>query len=263
MSEHWSGGWESGELAHSMGPPVSRVPATRVINIADARLNGCFLREPERFASVSEYATATGIDTATVIDLLGPYLDEGTLALEVYADEIFIHTAPKGRGSHIPTEVRPNLWERLRDRAPVERAYGLWRLIRDLERSGWRVETLHSRIMFGLGAVEHRPSLGIEVGATVVPLLIHPLVESLAAPDGLLTEYHRAGAPAVGITCDQGALDETITAVRRWILSHPVRPSLHALILEAPRYNPTHLRPNDAAVTPHAVTRHTLDSLVW
>lgn len=240
-------------------------PARRVINTRDPRLNRVLLREPERCASVSEYAAASGIETTEVIELFGPYLDDETLALEIVGDEIFVLTAPNGRpmGPRC-ADVAPNLWERLRDNAPVELAYSLWKLVRGLERSGWRVENHPNRIMFGMAQVAERPYLGIDVGNTIVPLVIFPTADSVASPVGVLSEYNRAGAAAVGIVCDQGALDEMVTAARRWVLSHTVlRPTLSVLILEAPRFNPTLLSPGDAAVTPRAVTHQVLQSLEW
>jgi hypothetical protein len=159
--------------------------------------------------------------------------------------------------------VPPNLWERLRDRASTDFAYALWKLVRSLERSGWKVETHLNRIVFGLGAMSELPYIGVTVANAVVPLLIFPAADALAAGTGLLAAYDRAGAHAVGIVCDEGALDEMVTAVRRWVLSRSFPPAMSMLILEAPRYNPTVLTPGDAAVTPVAVTRDSLSSIDW
>lgn len=239
-------------------------PTRRIISVADARLNGLLLRNPERCATVSEYSGATGIDTGAVIELLGPYLEDGTLELEFVGDEIFVHTAPSGRPvpMHV-AQVPPNLWEALRVVAPSDYAYGLWKLVRGLERSGWKVETQAAKINSGLARLEEPPFLGVWVGGVVVPVLIFPTSDALQATHGLLSNYNHAGASAVAVVCDNGALDETITAVRRWVLGQRMLPSLSVMILESPRYNPTLITPNDAAVSSRSVSRETLDSLDW
>lgn len=240
-------------------------PTRRVINVADARLNRILLREPERCATVGEYAHACGIEADRVIDLLGPYLDDGTLRLEIVGDEVFVHTAPSGRpqpAGH--ADVAPNLWERIRDQAGPELSYSLWKLLRQLEWAGWRVETQPNRIMFGMSKLLSAiPHLGVVVASQVVPLVVFPSADEIATPTGLLSEYHRAGARSVGVVCEQGALDDMITAARRWILQHSQVTTMGVMILEAPRFNPTLLSPGDAAVTPIAVAQMTLEQLSW
>jgi hypothetical protein len=245
----------------------SQEPVRRVINTEDARLNRILLREDQHatFASISEYAQHTGIDTADIIELFGTYLDEESVALEFVRDEIFLLTAPHGRPMRPGlAEVTPNLWELLRRRSDLEQAYLLWRLVRNLERSGWQVQTNLSRIMFGMAQVSELPLLGVDVGNSTVPLIIFPAADALSSPVGILNDYNRAGAAAVAIVCDNGALDEMVTAVRKWVLSHTVlAPSLSVLVLEAPRYNPTLLSPQDAAVSARDVTVQMVHSLDW
>lgn len=240
-------------------------PTRHPIHVADPRLNRLLVRNPERCASISEYAQASGIDTTRIVELLGPYLDEGSLAIEVAGDEIFVLTAPRGRPLPLDVaEVAPNLWEALRTRAGVQEAYVLWRLVRGLEASGWRVHTHPARITFGMADLASPPILGVDVGNSLLPLVVHPSVDDLSDGSGLLAEYDRAGAGAVGIVCQQGYLDEMVTAVRRWSLSRRAVPTMMSvLVLEAPRFNPTLLSPGDASVTPRAVTRTALDSFDW
>ena len=140
-----------------------------------------------------------------------------------------------------------------------EAAYALWRLVRGLERAGWRVEANPNRIMFGLSTLDPRPCLGVHVANNIIPLLVHPAAGDLSRPDGLLGTYDHAGAATVGVICDSGALDEIVTATRRWVLGRRGQTGMSVLVLEAPRFNPTLLRPTDAAVTPRAVTRAALD----
>jgi hypothetical protein len=257
-------GLDRGVLAGTV-PVVQRAtydhqwdPGRRTISIADPRLNRFLVRQPERCATVNEYAQSSGLDTGEVIELLGPYLDDGTLALEFVADEVFVHTAPAGRPAppgH--ADVPSNLWERLRIRSSLEMSYAVWKLIRSMERAGWQVETNPSKVLFGLGPVSRVPYFGVVVAHQVVPVLPFPSPDELVGGSGLLTEYERAGAPAVAVICDEGALDENTTSVRRWVLSQRYTPPLSVLVLEAPRYNPVLLAPADGAVRPVAITRET------
>src|SRR5690606_23338751 len=142
-------------------------------------------------------------------------------------------------------------------------AHALWKLHRSLERVGWNVETQLNRILFGMGQVVDAPYLGVDVGNVVVPLIIFPSADALASPTGLLAQYNRAGAAALGVICDQGALDQMVTAARRWGLSQAEAPSMSVLVLEAPRYNPTLLSPKDSAVRSISVNHRTIDALDW
>ena len=72
-------------------------PLRRALVVADPRLTKLMQREPETCAGVSEYASRTGIETGQVIQLLGAAVDEGVIGFEIWAEEIFVHTAPAGR----------------------------------------------------------------------------------------------------------------------------------------------------------------------
>jgi hypothetical protein len=234
-------------------------PLRRALVVGDARLTKLMQREPETCAALSEYAARTGIETGQVIQLLGPAVDEGIIAFEIWADEIFINTAPAGRPTptHLP-EVAPNMWERLRVHGTVEEAYSMWRLVRSLERAGWRVETNPNRIMFGLSQLPLPPALGIQVANSMVPLVVHPTLEQLAHPQGLLSMFDHAGAASVGVICDSGALDEMITASRRWGFTRHGQTGMSVIVFEAPRYAPTLMRPGDASVAPRSVSQEAL-----
>lgn len=239
-------------------------PTRVTIILSDPRLKRIIIRDPERCATLNEYASACGMDTAEVVEALGPYLDTAELALDFYGDEVFLHTAPNGRGPESGAlNIPPNLWERLRERCSVDEAYALWKLLRSLQRSGWTVEHRLHRIMFGIGPVRDVPYLGVVTGHATIPTLIFPPADSLISSDGLLEQYEQAGATALAVICDERALDEMVTAVRRWVLSRPVPIGMSVLVLEAPRYNPTLLSPGDAAVVPVAVTRDTLGNYFW
>lgn len=232
-------------------------PQRRALVVGDPRLNRLMSQDPESVATISEYATRTGIETDGVIDLLGSALDDGVLRLEVFNDEIFVHTAPNGRptSAHLP-DVAPNLWERLRRHGSTDEAYSLWRVVRAMEAAGWTVEANPSRIVFGLGPLPagHAPALAIQVGSAMVPLTIHPTAAQLSRPDGLLSMFHSAGAASVGVVCDSGALDDMVTVVRRWMFSMHGNTGMSVIVFEAPRYAPTLLRPGDNAVAARSVS---------
>jgi len=238
-------------------------PSKITIVLRDPRLKRVMVRDPERCATLNEYATSCSMDTDEVMEEISPYLDSGDFELDFYGDEVFLQTAPRGRGEGQQPVVAPNLWERLRERSGVDESFALWKLLRSLERAGWRVEHRVHRIMFGMGAVRDLPYLGVAVGHVVLPVLVFPTMASLQGEDGLLEQYEEAGANAVAVVCDERGLDDVITTARRWMLSRRVMPALSVLVLEAPRYNPTLLSPADAAVVPVALTRDTLGNYFW
>lgn len=230
----------------------------RVINIGDPRLNRLFLNDPERCASVSEYAAASGIPTDRVLGLLDPYLESGELALEATGSELFVLTAPEGRPLRDGlADVAPNLWERLRENSQKGEAYVLWKFVRGLENAGWVIETQRSRLQFGLPKLRRAPQMGINLGnGHIMPLLVLPNTDALVAPNGLLSEYEQAGAASIGIICDEGALDQTITDVRRWgIQTAQNRGGIGVAVLEGPRFNPTIVFASDASVMPRTEVR--------
>lgn len=240
-------------------------PTRPVLTVADARLTRIMQRSPDRCASVSEYAAATGMTTDEVIELLGPHLDSGVLDLEVWGSEIFVHTAPNGRFEVDPSlpQVAPNLWELLRASTTVEYAYALWRLVRDLQSAGHVVEVHPHRIVSGLGPLRTRPLLGIYHGPLVVPVLVLPTTDDLASPTGVLADYERAGADLVAVICDEGALESRVTAVRRWVLSRHAPARTQVAILEAPRFAVTVITAEDGAVAPVTVGAYHPQPYTW
>lgn len=227
----------------------------RHLNLDDARLTSVLQREPERCATLSEYARATGIDAGRVMDLFGPALDCGAVSFEPVGPEIFVHTAPAGRPVQpgVP-EVAANLWERLRVHGTKENAYQLWQLVRSLEDAGWEVESATARIMFSLSPVHPVPELGVVIANQVFPLMIRPAVEELGAPGRRFDQLSRAGARLVGVVVPSGTVEEAVTAVRRlWLAGFAT--STTALILEGPRYNPVQIQAGDAAVASRSVSR--------
>ncbi len=237
-------------------------PQRRMMALAEPRLNRAFIRNTHRFATVTEYAQACDVDTATVVELLGDYLDDGTLGLEVVDGEVFVHTAPHGRPAPSKcADVPPNLWERLRSLSDVSGAKSAWKLVRALEQVGWRTETDRDKVLAGLTAVVHAPFVGVFLGSRLLPVLPYPDPDALLGGAGLLTEYHRSGSSAVAVVCAQADLDVYVTAVRRWTLGHSWPPDFSVVLLEAPRFSPVVVSPSDGAVRPVAVQSGVDDEL--
>lgn len=227
----------------------------RAMLTGDLRLTRLLCRPERPLATINEYAAATGIELGTVLDLIGPLLDAGTVDIEAVGGEIFLHTAPKGRpGADLPA----NLWEQLRRRNDTSRAYAVWRLIRDLEAAGWRCEADPSRIPAAVDGQTTPVALVLNGG--LVPLLVRPSLDHVGEPSGVLTWFERANLTGVALTCPPGTLETYTTAARRWILTRPVRTQLHILILEEPRYQPVLLSPDDGAVAPRSTSIDELDA---
>lgn len=240
-------------------------PSRRILSVHDSRLNRMLVRDAYRYASLTEYATGSGLPVDRVVALLGDFLDEGSLGLEVVGGDTFLLTAPAGRPipDHL-ADVAPNLWETLRQRSGLEEAHALWRITRSLERAGWVVEAEPSQLVAGLGHVSEPPLLGVLAAQVCVPLVVGPTEEQLVNAMGPLAEYDRAGAAVVGVACPAGTLDRVVTAVRRWVLSRRAVPSrMTVMVLEAPRYQPVLLSAADSAVEPRSVTRSTLETFDW
>lgn len=236
-------------------------PTRPVINIGDARLQHLLLSDPQRCATLNEYASATGIDVDRLLDLFGPYLDDDTLRLEAIGGEVFVYTAPLGRPQPIAQDqVPPNLWELFRSGGDAEHGYRLWRLTRELQSAGWLVEADTHRIpATSAGEVA---LVGLRMQRFVVPVLVFPTADDVAHPAGVLTRFERRQVPFVAVMCERNALDSTVTAVRRWFLERPQFAGLRVLILEAPRFQPVLISGGDAAVTPRSITRDGLEQLL-
>lgn len=248
-----------GEIENDYDWDVTSTP----IYFGDPRLNRVFLHHPSQCASVNEYAQACGLSSSELVMMLDDYLDRGVVSLEFFADEVFIHTSPNGRVGHLDVDVPPNLWEQLRSGASIGEAYHHWKLLRDLEKSGWDVEHRTRRILSTIGPIEPAPRLAIGAGGVIVPVVEEDEMLRISGPDGVLDRYEHAGARAVGLVCEEGDLDLVVTAVRKWSLARRYIPTMSVLVLEGPRFNPTLLEGHDSAIQPVAITRDTLGNYFW
>lgn len=258
----------SGERMHTaQTPPAPQAPPASPsppLVLDDERLTQLLTLWPDAAASVSELSAKSGVPVDDVLTQLREPVQRGSLSFEHCGGELFVHTAPNGRPAPDRSPQAPEgLWERLRRHCSVEGAYAHWRLLRRMERAGWHVETREPLVTFGLSHLRTPPVMGVYVGdSAVVPVAAYPMASDLSDDGGLLTTYQDAGAASLGVVCDNGALDEMVTATRRWHLSRRLPASLNVLLLEAPRFDPVLLQPTDSSVEPVAVHR-TIDDAQW
>jgi hypothetical protein len=217
----------------------------------DARLNSLMRRTPLRCATLSEYANSAGISIGAVIGAFGPYLDTGEAALEPLGGEIFLLTGL--RRFSAGTDIPPNLWETLRSTAEPEVAARRWRLIRALERTGWRVNVDRAEIMAGLGHVRQPAAIGLNVGDIVFPLLDNVSLDDFQAGHGVLSDWAEAEAPVIGLTCPAGGLDRFVTAARLHFTRN--RDRLQVVLVEEPAFNAVVLDSTDPRVVATEISR--------
>jgi hypothetical protein len=225
--------------------------------VPDARLNRAMHQFPERYASVDEYAIASGLDVSEVMGLLEPFFEDGSLYLELVNGETFVLTAPEGRPIKKTgaCDVPANLWERLRAFATPGESYLSWKLMRSLERNGWSVRASNleeCRIGTYLAPLQSG------VGGRLIPVVLYDKHSSIGSAIGVLAEAARRGIRAVILCCENGELDRLSTEVRRYLLDGRGG-RIYVLVLEAPTYNPVLFSANDNAVLPKSVSRVALD----
>lgn len=217
------------------------------LNLADTHLQFLFTLEPLRYAALSEYASAAGLDVFEVLTALKDALDDDLLALETVGDEVFVHTRPERRPPH--ANVQPNLWEVLRLAGSAEYAYSLWRLVRGLEWAGWRV-LVRPELARGTQA----GFLSVEIDGSAVPVLAFPATATLGNGTAFAAA---AGSADVAVTISAGTLETASTAVRRHLLTGQAG-ALRVVLLEAPRYQPVLLETQDTAVRARSVSVESL-----
>jgi hypothetical protein len=238
--------------ADAMTVPMPFDHRLPILTFDDMRLTRLFHQEPTRCATVNEYAAATGISVDRLLELFSGPLQRGELDVEAVGGEIFVHTAPLGRPSPQGFgQTQPNLWEVLRRERGRDEAYALWRILRDMENGGWKVEA-DARFV-PTGRVE-TAMLGLRFSLSTVPVLVLPATADVSSQSGPLTVLEVAGMGLCAVTCLHRNLDPTVTAVRQWMLGRPARAGLDVLVLEAPRYQPVLLTSDDGSITPRSVT---------
>lgn len=216
---------------------------TRPLTFGDMRLTRTLQDRGHLYASIDEYAQATGMSIQELLEQIRPATLTGDLAWETVGGQAFLLTRqPDGRPRRLP----PNLWEQLRRRNSLDSAYQLWRLGRDLEDAGWQVD-------FSPEAVAGRTAaLALPLKDAVAPLLLFPEPELLLQENGPLGRLERAGHPICAIACRNRQLDRTVTAVRTWMLDRSSPAGLVALVLEEPLYQPLRIDHSDGSLQPRS-----------
>lgn len=216
---------------HNMRAQVSRVLHT----------------QSESYATIDELAALAVMTREEIITEISDHLDKREMAIESEGGDIFLLTAPAGRTQQ--SLLPANLWEILREGRTVTQAGRSYRVCRSLERAGWRVVARPERTDVRLRRVDAGCDLGVVVGDQTIPVLIDPDHRLLSLPNGVVSEYNLAGAAGVCVTCQQGRLDETVTAARKWMMTKPGVVYCYVLVLESPRYAPVFVTAQDGGIT--------------
>lgn len=203
--------------------------------------------QSDQLATLGEYAGASQMSIDEVVVEMSALLDGGLAAIEAAEGELFLLTCPRGRTGAL-AEPPANLWEQLRHGRSVAQAAREWRLLRALERAGWRVMVDPARWIPHLLGAPVAIDLGVVAAGRLAPLLEQESAAELARGDGPLAVVDRAGVDVVAVSCPQHKLDEYVTAARRFLLSLVVPTPMVVLVLEAPRFQPVIVHAGDRAV---------------
>lgn len=207
----------------------------------DMRLTRAVNDRPMAYATMDEYASATGMTIRELLDHMKGHVEQGLVRYDTVGGHVFVHVEGEG----VPT----NLWGSLRRLNSSEEAYRLWRLGRDLEQAGWEVDYAPAPV----GG--RRSRLGIVLDGRTRPVLLFPDAELLAHQEGPLSTVLRAGESTCVVTCRNRQLERSATAVRRWYMHHERYPDLSVLLLEEPSYAPLKVDTKEGSISPASVSR--------
>lgn len=222
---------------------MSSTGEVRYITFGDMRLTRALQDGGMKHATLDEYARATGMSITELLAHMKEHVEEGHLAYETVGDQAFLLTRQQtGR----PRALPPNLWEVLRRRNEPDAAYVLWRLGRDLEHAGWKVQYDPAK------AAGRTPPLSLPLKDGEAPLILFPDPRRLARSDGPLSRYEADQVEVCAVTCRNRQVDRTVTAVRSWYLARQQKTRLITLILEEPHYQPIRIDPKDGSHTPRS-----------
>lgn len=228
--------------AHSRKPVV----------FADARLARAIYSNGRMCASVTEYSTSTGIPVLDLLDMLDEQISNGNLGLEFCGGEIFVHTAPGGRGSFDP--IPYNVWETIRKHNEVEQAYAVWLLARELEHAGWALEYNLYNVTGDPALAQHfGVQLGLRLRQFVIPLIDSPYPDFLTSEGGALDTFARRSYALLSMRCKHGDLDRSVTAVRTWYMHNKSEDCSGILVLEQPHNLPLLLLREDGGLEPRSL----------
>lgn len=242
--------------------------------INNPRLQYLFSVASLQCATLAEYAAASNMTTQYLLEILNPLIANRVLSLDVVHNEFFVNTRPYSNSSpgspsqdygktldldriSRPHEPPPNLWRVILDRSrDVEVAYSLFKLIRNLEAGGWKVELDQQTMQTSHSLADPFLLLGVWIrgvgGSVCIPLTPFPAVESIGDILDLLVSRYPVPT-GIALTCPPRALDSFATAIRCWFQLQSHYHPLTVFILEAPTFSATLINPSDTSVTPTVV----------
>lgn len=215
------------------------------------RVFDLFYHEPVNYCTASDYLGGARVTMAELVAALQPLVDAQAVGYEGHEGEIFIRTAPQGRpitGQY--SELGANMWEHLRRRNPVAKAAALVRAVRQLETVGWKVEVTADRLPGAYAQLPGRPNVGVEVkGGAVIPVLDFALDELTATN---ILPWQRHGMHVLAVVVRRGELETLVTKVKKMQREGM---AMYVLALEAPRYDPLMLSPDDVGLEASSVQK--------
>ena len=215
-------------------------------DLGNARLAITFFKKNSTSATLNDYARNTNLEIPELLKHLEHFLQEGDISIEAFGGELYLNTYPR-RNIEGSVRVFPaNLWELLRKNVPVSEAHELYQLYKSLLFSGWVVK-IRERVNL-------EPTvLSIILGELTIPLLENTSTQKIRNQDNLLSKFELNNIHTAAIITKEGELGSYSTSLRSWYLGRNKRSELDIILLEAPRYSPVIVTPDDSAVSPLSI----------
>lgn len=228
-------------------------------SFTDYRLTKLILQDPIRCSTINEYSRATGIPAQLLLEELHPYTNDLSISFEAFGGEIFLNTSPHMRNcEHNHFYFAENLWEIFRQSNNIEKANKIFKIFRSLEMNDWRVEYRLKNIP--IDYLGNRTDLALKVGKSILPLILFPKPNSLDKKDSPLLQYSKTKLPILAIMIEEGALDQTLSYIRKWFVENSIYKNLDILLLEAPTHAPYILSGSDGSLQARSATLSYLEN---
>lgn len=213
-------------------------------HLLDSRLARVLRNEPLKYATVNEYAQATGIKAHELLTMFTSSPLAGEVTLDSFTGELFVRVHPD-------SGLLPTLWNELVNGRDEWSAAELWSQVRTLERAGWLTEVRRSIL---------NPLFGGHCDAAVrVQEVLIPTVNEPGEYQELLP-LAGTGPAAMALVVAPGGLDAAVTRSREWFFNYPhMRPNI--VLLERPSLAPVAVTSSDYSVAPRWVTMDELHNL--
>lgn len=228
-------------------------------SFSDYRLTKLILQDPTRCSTISEYSKATSMPAELLLEELYPYTNDSSISFEAIEGEIFLNTSPHMRAcEHQHFYFAENLWEILRQNNNIEKSNKIFNIFRALEMNGWRVEFRAKNIPIDF--MGNHTELALKVGKSILPLLLFPKPSSLDKKDSPLLNYGKTKLPVLAIIINEGALDLSLSYIRKWFVENSIYKNLDILLLEAPTHAPYILSGSDGSLQARSATLSYLEN---